>query len=50
MPILLISIEFQNIDTVRAPYQKSFFFPFNYYNLAIREVTLTEIFSYKLLA
>jgi hypothetical protein len=44
-PIHLISIEFQKLKTTRAPYQKNFFFPFNCYNLAIREVTLTEIFS-----
>jgi hypothetical protein len=27
-----------------APHQKNFFFPFNCYNLAIREVTLSEVF------
>jgi hypothetical protein len=42
-PIHLVSIEFQSVDKNPAPYQKKFF-PFNCYNLAINEVTLTEIF------
>jgi hypothetical protein len=43
-PIHLISIEFQNIDSNSGSPPKKYFFPFNCYNLAIREVTLTEIF------
>jgi hypothetical protein len=43
-PILLISIEFQNIDNDHGS-PHNFFFPFYYYYLAIREVTLTKIFS-----
>jgi hypothetical protein len=35
---------------MRGPHQKNFFFLFNCYNLVIREVTLGEIFSKKLLA
>jgi hypothetical protein len=30
---------------IKAPHQKNLSFPFNYYDLAIREATLTEIFS-----
>jgi hypothetical protein len=33
------------LTTIRAPHQKNFFFSFNCYNLAIRVVTWTEIFS-----
>jgi hypothetical protein len=32
---------------MKATHQKNFFTRFNYYNLTIREVTLTEIFSTK---
>jgi hypothetical protein len=44
-PIHLISIEFQTLTTIQALYQENFFFPFNCYNLAILEVTLTKMFS-----
>jgi hypothetical protein len=43
-PIHLISIEFQNIEKNQGSLQENFFFPFDCYNLAIHEVTLTEIF------
>jgi hypothetical protein len=33
------------LTTIRALHEINFFFPFNCYNLAIHEVTLTEIFS-----
>jgi hypothetical protein len=35
------------LTTVGTPHQNNFFFPFNCFNLAIREVTLIEIFSTK---
>jgi hypothetical protein len=41
-PIHLISFEFQNIDNDQGSPPKNFFFPFNCYDLAIREVTLAE--------
>jgi hypothetical protein len=44
-PIHLLSIEFQNIDNDQGNPPKKLFFPFNCYNLAIHEVTLTEISS-----
>jgi hypothetical protein len=43
--ILLISIEFQNIDDNQGSLPKKKFFPFEYYNLIIREVTSTKIVS-----
>jgi hypothetical protein len=43
----LISIEFQSINTNLGILPKDFFFFFNCYNIAIREATLTEIFSTK---
>jgi hypothetical protein len=44
-PIHLISIEFQNIDNNQSSPPKKLFLPFNCYDLAIRKVTLTEVFS-----
>jgi hypothetical protein len=44
-PFHLIKIEFQNIDNDQGNPPKKLFPPFNCYNLAIREVTLIEIFS-----
>jgi hypothetical protein len=44
-PIHLVFIEFQNIDNNQGSPPKKLFFPFNCYDLAIHEVTLTEIFS-----
>jgi hypothetical protein len=44
-PIHLISIEFQNIHNNPVTLQKNFFSPVNCYYPAIREVTLTEVFS-----
>jgi hypothetical protein len=38
-------LNFKTLKTIKAPHQKNFFFPFNCYDLAIREVTLTKVFS-----
>jgi hypothetical protein len=37
-------LNFKTLTTIWALHQKNFFFPFNCYNLAIRAVTLNEIF------
>jgi hypothetical protein len=44
-PIHLLSIEFQSIDSNLGNPPKNFFFPFNYYNLAIHAITMIETFS-----
>jgi hypothetical protein len=44
-PIHLISIELQNIDNNSALHQIFISFHFNCYNIAIRAITLTKIFS-----
>jgi hypothetical protein len=49
-PIHLVSIEFQNIDNDQGSQSKNFLFRFKCHNLAIRVVTLIEIFFDKLLA
>jgi hypothetical protein len=38
-------LNFKTLTMIKAPHQKNFFFPFNCYDLAIREVALAEIFS-----